>query len=61
MGVFTRRLPHLAAFDDPHDAEAMPSLHAAADHIQVACFEYLQIQDATGEQYGIERKQRQLH
>ncbi|MNI73487.1 hypothetical protein D3C73_1294980 [compost metagenome] len=53
-----RRLADLLAFDDAHYTKTCALLHAAANHVQVAGFEYLQIQQATGKQHSIEGKQR---
>ncbi|MNH27679.1 hypothetical protein D3C79_878020 [compost metagenome] len=52
------RLANLLALQDADHPKAFALLHAAPDHVQVACLENLQIEKATREQHGIERKQR---
>ncbi|MDT4873925.1 hypothetical protein FQZ97_1091930 [compost metagenome] len=54
-------LADLAPFEEAHHTEAFALLHAAADHVQVARLEYLQIERTLRKQHGVERKQRQLH
>ena len=56
-----RRGTGLAAFEDGHHAKAAALLEAAAEHVQVAGFEQLQVEAAAGKQGGVERKQGQRH
>src|SRR3990167_659006 len=56
LATYRRELPrsltHFSAVDNADHTKALVLLHAAADHIQVTRFEYLQVEHAAGEQHG---------
>src|ERR1035437_8922497 len=51
-----RRCPDLAAFFDQAHAERAVFADAHLGHIEVALFEYLERQHATGKQHGVQGK-----